>query len=98
MADAKQIRDEIVESVKDALDRIGDDAGELAGRARKAAGEFSHRAADFADDFSHEATKRGRRAARYVVREVNDHPLATAAIVAVTTAAILGLIMASRRR
>jgi ElaB/YqjD/DUF883 family membrane-anchored ribosome-binding protein len=60
--------------------------------ARKALDETAHRAGDFVSDFTDDAVDRSRKAARYSVRQVKEHPvtsLAVGAAVGVLVAAIL---------
>lgn len=60
--------------------------------ARKALDETAHKAGDFVSDFADDAVDRSRKAARYSVRQVKEHPvtsLAVGAAVGVLVAAIL---------
>ena len=64
--------------------------------ARRALDEAVHKAGELASDFADEATAGGRRAARVVVREVKEHPMATLAVGAAVGVLITALLL--RRR
>jgi ElaB/YqjD/DUF883 family membrane-anchored ribosome-binding protein len=64
--------------------------------ARRALDEAVHKAGEIASDFADDAVAGSRRAARVVVREVKEHPIATLAAGAAVGVLIAALLM--RRR
>lgn len=80
-------------SVSDLTGRVAEDMSDISERARRAlggAGEFAH---DVADN----AVRGGRKAAKFVVREVKEHPLRTLAIGAAVGAVVAAVIMLRNR-
>ncbi len=78
--------------VKDVLE----DVASLSNRARRALDETAHKAGEFASDVADEAVTRGRKAAKYAVREVKEHPMATIAIGAAVGVLVAAIIMRKR--
>ena len=81
-----------VGAVRDVLE----DVAQFGGRARKALDETAHKAGDIASEFADEAVTRGRKASKYVVREVKEHPVATIAIGAAVGVLVAALLMRKR--
>lgn len=73
--------------------KVADDMSEFSDRARRALGG----AQEFAGDFAEGAVKGGRKAAKFVVREVREHPLRTLAIGAAIGAVVAAVIMLRNR-
>lgn len=73
-----------------------EDVAEFSGRARRMLDESAHKAGDIASDLADEAVTRGRRAAKYAVREVKEHPMATIAIGAAVGVLVAAIIMRKR--
>lgn len=80
------------ELTDDAMSRLGDGAAYARDRARKAA-EVSGRVIG---EFAEEAGERGRKAAKYAVRQVRAHPLTTLAIGAAVGGVITYLLLRDR--
>jgi ElaB/YqjD/DUF883 family membrane-anchored ribosome-binding protein len=62
-------------------------------KARRAFEESAHRAGEFAADVADSATRGGRKAAKFVSREVKDHPIRTLAIGAAVGAVVAAVLM-----
>ena len=73
--------------------KVAGDMSDLADRAKRALGG----AQEFAGDFAEGAVKGGRKAAKFVVREVREHPLRTLAIGAAIGAVVAAVIMLRHR-
>ena len=97
MADTliREIADDMNDAVKRALHRLTAEAHDLSRDARRAVGRTGRTASHIADDFAHETSAQGRRAARYAVREIRDHPVRTIALGAVL--GILATLLVARR-
>ena len=80
-------------SVEDLAGRVAGDMSELTERAKRALGG----AQEFAGEFAEGAAKGGRKAAKFVVREVREHPLRTLAIGAAVGAVVAAVIMLRNR-
>lgn len=80
-------------SVEDLAGRVAGDMSELTERAKRALGG----AQEFAGEFAEVAAKGGRNAAKFVVREVREHPLRTLAIGAAVGAVVAAVIMLRNR-
>ena len=76
-------------SVENPAGRVAGDMSELSERAKRALDG----AQDFAGEFAEGAAKSGRKAAKFVVREVREHPLRTLAIGAAVGAVVAAVIM-----
>ena len=80
-------------SVENPAGRVAGDMSELSERAKRALGG----AQEFAGEFAEGAEKSGRKAAKFVVREVREHPLRTLAIGAAVGAVVAAVIMLRNR-
>jgi len=80
----------------DAVRGVLEDVAQFGGRARKALDDAGHRAGEFATDFADEAVVRGRKAAKYAVREVKEHPVTTIAIGAAVGVLVAAILMRKR--
>jgi ElaB/YqjD/DUF883 family membrane-anchored ribosome-binding protein len=69
---------------------------ERVGEARRALDETAHKASELVSDFADEAVDRSRKAARYAVREVKEHPVTTLAVGAAVGVLVAAILM--RRR
>jgi ElaB/YqjD/DUF883 family membrane-anchored ribosome-binding protein len=88
----------------DGLGRNGAAAARAAGRVAENMSEFSERArralgdaGEMAGDVANNAVRGGRKAAKFVVREVREHPLRTLAIGAAVGAVVAAVIMLRNR-
>ena len=63
----------------------------------KGASGSGSRAGEFASDVADQAVRGGRKAAKFVVREVKEHPLRTLAIGAAVGAVVAAVIMLRNR-
>lgn len=79
-------------SVPSQTEKVGN-MSEFTDRARRALGS----AQDFAGEFAEGAARSGRKAAKFVVREVREHPLRTLAIGAAIGAVVAAVIMLRNR-
>lgn len=73
--------------------RVAEDMSEFSEKARRALGG----AGEFASDVADQAARGGRKAAKFVVREVKEHPLRTLAIGAAVGAVVAAVIMLRNR-
>ncbi|MFZ4684499.1 MAG: hypothetical protein ACOYMK_02685 [Hyphomonadaceae bacterium] len=76
-------------SVENLAGMVAGDMSELSERTKRALGG----AQEFAGEFAEGAAKSGRKAAKFVVREVREHPLRTLAIGAAVGAVVAAVIM-----
>ncbi len=88
----------------DGLGRNGAAAARAAGRVAENMNEFTDRAkralggaGEYASDVADNAVRGGRKAAKFVVREVREHPLRTLAIGAAVGAVVAAVIMLRNR-
>jgi len=79
-------------SAQSQAEKVGN-MSEFTDRARRALGS----AQDFAGEFAEGAARGGRKAAKFVVREVREHPLRTLAIGAAIGAVVAAVIMLRNR-
>lgn len=97
MTNARQTATEFRNSAGKIVDRMADRAGvdmsELSEKARRALGD----AGEFAGDVADGAVRGGKKAAKYVVKEVREHPLRTLAIGAAVGAVVAAVIMLRNR-
>ena len=77
--------------------RVAEDMSDFSEKARRAFGDSAHRAGEFASDVADNAVRGGRKAAKFVVREVKEHPLRTLAIGAAVGAVVAAVIMLRNR-
>jgi ElaB/YqjD/DUF883 family membrane-anchored ribosome-binding protein len=75
------------------VNRVAEDMSEFSERARRALDD----AGEFASDVADNAVRGGRKAAKFVVREVKEHPLRTLAIGAAVGAVVAAVIMLRNR-
>jgi ElaB/YqjD/DUF883 family membrane-anchored ribosome-binding protein len=73
-----------------------EDVAEFSGRARRVLDDTAHRAGELATDIGDEVVTRGRKAAKYAVREVKEHPMATIAIGAAVGVLVAAILMRKR--
>lgn len=76
-----------------AAGRVADNMSEFTDRAKRAFGDAGEYASDVADN----AVRGGRKAAKFVVKEVREHPLRTLAIGAAVGAVVAAVIMLRNR-
>lgn len=93
MANTKQAAAEFRTSAGKLVDRVADDMSDFSDRAKRALGDAS----DFAGDVASGAARGGRKAAKFVVKEVREHPLRTLAIGAAVGAVVAAVIMLRNR-
>ena len=74
--------------LKGVMDRVDE--------ARRALDETAHKASEIVSDFTDDAVDRSRKAARYAVREVREHPVTTLAVGAAVGVLVAAILM--RRR
>jgi ElaB/YqjD/DUF883 family membrane-anchored ribosome-binding protein len=84
-------------SASDLAGRVAEDMSDFSEKARRAFGESANRAGEFASDVADNAVRGGRKAAKFVVREVKEHPLRTLAIGAAVGAVVAAVIMLRNR-
>lgn len=84
------------EGVREVIDRLSEDVAHVSSKARKALGESAHKASELVSEFADEAADRSRKAARYAVREVREHPVTTLAVGAAVGVLIAAILMRKR--
>lgn len=84
-------------SVNDLAGRVAEDMTDFSETARKVFGETTHRASELASDVADGAVRGGKKAAKFVVREVREHPLRTLAIGAAVGAVVAAVLMLRNR-
>jgi ElaB/YqjD/DUF883 family membrane-anchored ribosome-binding protein len=84
------------DGVKAVIDRLSDDVAHASTKARRAIDDTAHKASEFVSDFAETAADRSKRAAKYAVREVREHPVATLAIGAAIGVLIAAVVMRNR--
>ena len=84
------------EGVRNVIDRLSEDVAQVSGKARRALDDTAHKATEFVSDFADEAAVRGKKAARYAVREVREHPVTTLAVGAAVGVLIAAILMRKR--
>lgn len=77
--------------------RVAEDMSDFSEKARRAFGESASRASEFAGDVADQAVRGGKKAAKFVTREVKEHPLRTLAIGAAVGAVVAAVIMLRNR-
>jgi ElaB/YqjD/DUF883 family membrane-anchored ribosome-binding protein len=80
-------------SVSDLAGRVAEDMSDFSEKARRAFGGASEFAGDVADN----AVRGGKKAVKFVTREVKEHPLRTLAIGAAVGAVVAAVIMLRNR-
>lgn len=93
MAGARQSAEGFRNSAGKLVDRVTDDMSDFSDRAKRALGD----AGEFAGDVASGAARGGRKAAKFVVKEVREHPLRTLAIGAAVGAVVAAVIMLRNR-
>lgn len=93
MASARRIAASYRTPAAKLVHRVVDDMSDFTDRAKRALGE----AGEFAGDMASGAARGGRKAAKFVVREVREHPLRTLAIGAAVGAVVAAVIMLRNR-
>ena len=93
MANTKQAAAEFRTSASKLVDRVADDMSDFSDRAKRALGD----AGDFAGDVASGAVRGGKKATKFVVKEVREHPLRTLAIGAAVGAVVAAVIMLRNR-
>lgn len=73
--------------------RVAEEMSDFSDKAKRALGG----AGDFANEVSSGAVRGGKKAAKFVVREVREHPLRTLAIGAAVGAVVAAVIMLRNR-
>lgn len=84
-------------SVSGLAGRVAEDMSDFSEKARRAFGESATRASEFAGDVADQAVRGGKKAAKFVTREVKEHPLRTLAIGAAVGAVVAAVIMLRNR-
>ncbi len=93
MVSARQTANDFRNSAGKVADKVAGDMSEFSDKARRAMGD----AGDFAGDVADGAVRGGKKAAKYVVKEVREHPLRTLAIGAAVGAVVAAVIMLRER-
>ena len=93
MSNARQTASEFRNSANKIAGRVADDMSDFSERAKRALGEAS----DFAGDVASGAVRGGKKATKFVVKEVREHPLRTLAIGAAVGAVVAAVIMLRNR-
>lgn len=89
MTTARRAAADIRNSVNAIAGRVAEDMSDFSDKAKRAMGG----AGDFASDVATGAVRGGKKAAKFVVREVREHPLRTLAIGAAIGAVVAAVIM-----
>lgn len=77
--------------------RVTEEMSDFSERARGAVGDAARRAGEFATDVGDGVVRGGRKAAKFVVREVKEHPIRTLAIGAAVGVAVAAFFMLRNR-
>jgi len=93
MTTARRAAAEMNNSVNAMAGRVADQMSDFSDRAKRAMGD----AGDFASDVATGAVRGGKKAAKFVVKEVREHPLRTLAIGAAIGAVVAAVIMLRNR-
>lgn len=93
MATGRRTETEYRNSAQNLAGKVAGDMSEFTDRAKRALGG----AQDFAGDVAQGAVRGSRKAAKFVVREVREHPLRTLAIGAAIGAVVAAVIMLRNR-
>lgn len=89
MANGRRAAEEIRNSAGHLADRVVGDMSDFTDKAKRALGG----AGDFASDVGRNVARGGKKAGRFVVKEVREHPLRTLAIGAAIGAVVAAVIM-----
>lgn len=77
--------------------RVAEDMSDFSEKARRAFGDSATHARELAGDVADQAVRGGKKAAKFVTREVKEHPLRTLAIGAAVGAVVAAVIMLRNR-
>jgi ElaB/YqjD/DUF883 family membrane-anchored ribosome-binding protein len=72
---------------------VAEEMSDFSEKARRAFGDSASRAGDLAGDVADQAVRGGKKAAKFVTREVKEHPLRTLAIGAAVGAVVAAVLM-----
>jgi ElaB/YqjD/DUF883 family membrane-anchored ribosome-binding protein len=89
MANGRRTAEETTNTAGHLADRVVGDMSEFADKAKRALGGAS----EFASDVGYKVARGGKKAGKFVVREVREHPLRTLAIGAAIGAVVAAVIM-----
>lgn len=73
--------------------RVAEEMSDFSEKARRVFGESASHARELAEDVADQAVRGGKKAAKFVTREVKEHPLRTLAIGAAVGAVVAAVIM-----
>ena len=77
--------------------RVAEEMSDFSEKARRVFGESATHAREIAGDVADQAVRGGKKAAKFVTREVKEHPLRTLAIGAAVGAVVAAVIMLRNR-
>ncbi len=77
--------------------RGAEEMSDFSEKARRVFGESASHARELAEDVADQAVRGGKKAAKFVTREVKEHPLRTLAIGAAVGAVVAAVIMLRNR-
>jgi len=77
--------------------RVAEDMSDFSEKARRAFGDSATHARELAGDVADQAVRGGKKAAKFVTREVKEHPLRTLAVGAAVGAVVAAVIMLRNR-
>jgi len=77
--------------------RVAEEMSDFSEKARRVFGESASHARELAEDVADQAVRGGKKAAKFVTREVKEHPLRTLAIGAAVVAVVAAVIMLRNR-
>ncbi len=77
--------------------RVAEDMSDFSEKARRVFGDSATHARELAGDVADQAVRGGKQAAKFVTREVKEHPLRTLAIGAAVGAVVAAVIMLRNR-
>ncbi|HOZ29178.1 MAG TPA: hypothetical protein PLH23_17585 [Hyphomonadaceae bacterium] len=77
--------------------RVAEEMSDFSEKARRVFGESASHARELAEDVADQAVRGGKKAAKFVTREVKEHPLRTLAIGAAVGAVVAAVIMLRNR-
>ena len=76
--------------------RVAEEMSDFSDKARRAFGDHASQAREIAEDVADNAMRGGKKAVKFVRREVKEHPLRTLAIGAAVGAVVAAVIMLRR--
>ena len=77
--------------------RVAEEMSDFSEKARRVFGDSATQAREIAGDVADQAVRGGKKAAKFVTREVKEHPLRTLAIGAAVGAVVAAVIMLRNR-